>query len=275
MVDPADSASADSAADIVAAIGRRDRELAARLSMLSVDELANETLLPGWSALTIICHLRYGAEANLRVTEDMLAGSTTSYYPEGRAQQRDATLRPGADEAPEQVVASLVEQSASLLQRWSSLAPQDWERVLVEPADNRDLGPVSLRTLALLRLTEVEVHGTDLAMGLDGWSETFVAAALPMRLHWLARRRSNHRAAKAIDGVWRVRATDGPSVLVALNAGQVVVSDDDHTPDGAAVIEGTATDLLGFLLGRVSFDVLSVGGDEQLAARFLEAFPAP
>ncbi len=43
-------------------------------------------------------------------------------------------------------------------------------------------------------LTELEVHGGDLAIGLDDWSELFVRVALPTRLHWLNTRRSNHRA---------------------------------------------------------------------------------
>ena len=49
--------------------------------------------------------------------------------------------------------------------------------------ESRDAGmsgrmPLTIRDLALLRLTEVEVHGTDLAMGLGGWS-TGIRAASP------------------------------------------------------------------------------------------------
>ncbi len=64
---------------------------------------------------------------------------------------------------------------------------------IVEPPDNPDLGPVELRRLALARLTEVEVHGTDLDVGRTTWNEMFVRNVLPMRLEWLNSRWANHR----------------------------------------------------------------------------------
>ncbi len=262
--------------EIVRAIGRRDRALAETLGSLDDERLLMASALPGWSVLTIACHLRYGAEATLALTEDMVAGRAGAYYPLGRARQRDATLRPRAGEHPGDVVRSLIDRSAALNRRWSELSSHDWDRTLVEPEDNVDLGPVPLRSLAILRLTEVEVHGTDLALGLDDWSEAFVAVALPMRLHWLAKRRSNHRATgDSIDGIWRIAADDGPSVLVRSIDGRVDVSDESETPPDAAIIEASGRDLLGFLLGRADASRLRFAGNRDTAARFTEAFPPP
>jgi hypothetical protein len=72
------------------------------------------------------------------------------------------------------------------------------ERVVgpvIEPSDRKDLGQTPLGLLALLRLTEVEVHGTDRDIGLPDWSDIFVSTALHRRLTWLNTRRANHCAA--------------------------------------------------------------------------------
>jgi hypothetical protein len=84
--------------------------------------------------------------------------------------------------------------------------------VIQEPPDNSDLDPITLWTLALVRLTRVEVHGQDLDLTLSPWSVSFVEAALPTRLLRLPTRRSNHRAIDdSINGSWGLVATDAPA----------------------------------------------------------------
>ncbi len=267
---------------VAAAVADRHRQLASALSALDDRALAADSALPGWSRLTVVCHLRYGAEANLRLTDDIVAGRSSSYYPRGRAAERQATLTPRPGESPAAVVASLVETDAALDRRWADLAPADWDRRLTEPVDNLDLGSIPLSVLATLRLTEAEVHGTDLAIGMADWSSTFVAVALPQRLRWLPDRRSNHRAVdESIDGSWLLRSTDGPSFLIAAVADRVDVQTlaqdlrRGTDVEADAVLTGPARDLLGFVLGRTDLGQLAVDGDRGLAARFLAAFPSP
>ena len=197
-------------------------------------DLAAPSELPGWSRLTIACHLRYGAEALLAMTVDALAGRAASYYPQGRDGQRPATLLPRPGESPASVVSSLRAASATLHDRWSSPGI-NWSTAVREPPDNPDLGTVPLAWLPIFRLTEVEVHGTDLGLGLPPWSDVLVRHALPMRLARLAARRD--------DGA-------PPFVLAAPDLGidaRVGVGD-----GGAEVrrIVAPGRDLLGLLLGR-------------------------
>ncbi len=108
------------------------------------------------------------------------------------------------------MIAAFAQESQRLVEAWNRVDDPQWKTKVQEPADNVDLGPINLWILALLRLTEVEVHGHDLDLGLSPWSETFVNTALPMRLRWLPTRRSNHQdPQQSVDGKWVIAATDG------------------------------------------------------------------
>lgn len=223
-----------------------DRATAAVVGALEATDLDAPSLLPGWARLTIACHLRYGAEALRWMTTDALAGRPTSYYPEGRATQRPATLVPRRGESSADVLASLRETSELLQATWRDV--EDWTVPVVEPPENPDLGTVELRRPALARLTEVEVHGTDLGVGLGPWSDVFVRSVLPMRLDWPNSRRSNHRVDTSVRASWLLVATDMAISQVVAVDGPVVMS---RPGDSAEVtIRGTGADLLALLLGR-------------------------
>jgi uncharacterized protein (TIGR03083 family) len=265
------------AAAVVAAVATRTGELRDRLEALDDPALLGPSHLPGWDRLTIVCHLRYGAEALLRMTDDGLAGRPTSFYPGGRDRQRPGTLRPRAGERPADVVEAFADTGTALAARWASLDEADWETVVSEPDGPPDLGALPLSRLPLLRLTEVEVHGTDLDIGADEWSDVFVATALPMRVQWLNQRRTNHRSIDpTVQGSWLLAATDGPAYLVATtpDGGATAAVAEPGAP-ADAVIEASGRDLLALLLGRPQIGTMTLGGDTALAARFSAAFPGP
>ena len=192
-------------------------------------DLDTLSLLPGWTRLTIACHLRYGAQALHQMTIDALAGRPASYYPGGRAAQRPGTLEPMPGETPADVVASLRAASAALDDAWSAV--EDWTVVVREPDDNVDLGPQPLGYLPLVRLTEVEVHGTDLDLGLPDWSDVLIRNGLAMRLDRVARRTPAAPGAWSLDGFVvgdgsepeRIEASDRD--LFALTLGRINLSD--------------------------------------------------
>jgi uncharacterized protein (TIGR03083 family) len=252
--------------EVVAQIERTTGALLGALGHLDDEGLRVPSTLPGWTRLTIACHLRYGARALSSMTDDAVAGRPTSYYPEGRDEQRPATLRPERGEPPVDVVASLRGESEALHERWRGLT--DWAVEVVEPDGKRDLGSVTLAQLALLRLTEVEVHGTDLGIGLGPWSEVFVREALPMRLAWLPTRRSNHRAVPDdVQMSWLLVATDGgPTTLLTVDAPVVISTPGTSGTEADVVIEATSRELLALLLGR---------SDLPGAAEFGTVFPGP
>lgn len=109
--------------------GSRTTTLLRLLGELGEPELEAPSGLPGWSRLAVVCHLRYGAAALLRMTRDALEGRETAYYPEGRARQRPATLRPAPHEA-----------AADVLEDWRAVAlarGRRWRRRRLPPGCRR------------------------------------------------------------------------------------------------------------------------------------------
>ena len=258
------------------AIKERSRSIAESLRELSDDELHQPSGLPEWSRLTIACHLRFGAEALSRMTGSALHGVPVAYYPEGREAHRPLTLVPHPGESAQGVVESLALLSDELDEEWSAVDLAAWDLEVVEPKDNPDLGPIRLGRLPLLRLTEVEVHGTDLGLNLGDWSELFITTVLPMRLEWLNIRRANHRAFDAgLEGSWLLVADDGPTYRVSVDGTKVESRPASPHSQARAVIETNSRDLLALLLGRAVNSPPVITGDIAFGQSFSLAFPGP
>ncbi len=109
----------------------------------------------------------------------------------------------------------------------------------------------------MLRLTELEVHGGDLLLGLDA-------------------RRANHRVFDTdLEGSWLLSATDGPTYRVEVRGRSVESRPVDEGSHAQATIEGSSRDLLALLLGRPGSEPLRLCGDVAFARRFADAFPGP
>lgn len=265
------------ATDVAEEAGARTQQLITALGGLDEWELHAPSRLPGWSRLTIVCHLRYGTHALWRMTQDTLAGRPTAYYPDGRAVQRPRTLAPAPGERPTDVLEDWRDAAIDLDNICSRLQASDWTLAVSEPLHNPDLGTIPLARLALARLTEVDVHGTDLDIGVPDWSPTLVEVALATRLSWISARRTNHRAFdRTITGSWLLIATDGPRWLITVEGERVSsrpAADDDE--DATATICGSSRDLLALLLGRPRRAVLRLSGDINFGRSFERALPGP
>ena len=261
---------------VLDAVKVRSCRIADSLRALGDDDLLRPSDLPEWNRLTIACHLRFGAAALSRMTRSAVQRLPVAYYPEGRAMQRPQTLVPRPGESPQDVVESLASLCEELNEEWCALDAVSWDLDVVEPPDNRDLGPVPLSRLPLLRLTEVEVHGTDLGLDLGDWSEIFIRSVLPMRLAWLHTRRANHRAIDtALEGSWLLVATDGPTYKVSVNGPKVATQAASPDTRANAIIEASSRDLLALLLGRTFKTPPVIRGDIAFGESFSRAFPGP
>lgn len=209
------------------------------------------------------------------MTTATLSGTTTAFYPDGRSVQRDTTLRPRPSEQAHDVITSLSMRSAELHNLWAQLDRPSWTTIVREPDGLEDVGPLCLAEHTVLRLTEVEVHGTDLGLGLDPWSDLFVRAALPFRLRRLQGRRVDLVAVGGERGSWLLDATDGPSYIVSLARPFPVVRPAEHGERVTASIRASSRDLLAIVLGRPSEGRPSLSGDAGFAEAFSRAFPGP
>ena len=210
------------------------------------------------------------------MTSAGISGVRAAYYPEGRASQRPRTLEPSLGEDPLDVVESLRGRSRELEHLWDNLDDRSWGREVVEPDDNPDLGTVPIAGLPLLKLTEVEVHGTDLGLGLEDWSDLFVRTALPNRLRRLGGRRTNHRDFdRSLQGTWLLVATDGPTFSVSVRGDDVQSLPARPATPATAVIEASSRDLLALLVGRPFTGSPHIRGDVEFGRAFASAFPGP
>jgi maleylpyruvate isomerase len=266
-----------SVSELVDALEHRTTEIVTALAALDQAALVAPSALAEWTRLTIACHLRYGAQALEQMTSGTLAGDRVAYYPEGRARQRPVTLAPAPGEQAGDVVSGLARSSGMLARQWRAMTDGEWQRTVREPEANPDLGSVTLYALLVLRLTEVEVHGLDLDLGLGDWSDTFIGAALPFRLGWLSSRRANHQDVdEELHGSWLIDASGGPTYLVTVGEDGVV--DAQPSPSGVPArsrISGSARDVLALLLGRTMTAPLSITGDVAFGRAFSRAFPGP
>lgn len=238
-------------------------------------ELHGRSALPGWSRLTIACHLRHGAEALLRMTDEAMAGEATSFYPAGRAAERPGTLVPRPGEGAGDVIDSLEARSRALDEAWCRLDERAWSTPVREPAGLVDVGSLRLAQHARLRLTEVEVHGTDLDIGLPDWSGVLIGAALPFRLARLRQREVAYDAIGRATASWLLVATDGPVHRVTVDVGSVTVEPADRRTPASASLEASSRDLLAVLLGRPCRGPVRIAGDVELGRRFPLVFPGP
>lgn len=263
------------AEELAGAAAARTTTLLRLVANLDEAEFDAPSELPGWSRLTIVCHLRYGASALLRMTRDALAGRETSYYPAGRHRQRPATLRPAPHETARDVLDDWRALAESLDGVWAGVGDR-WRTEVIEPPDNPDLGTIPLARLALARLTEVDVHGTDLRINAPDWSPVLCDVGLLTRLRWLPTRRTNHRAFdRSIAGSWLLSTDDGLRWIVAVDDHGVASRPavDDDAP--RAAIHASRRDLLALLLGRPQAGPLQLSGDVAFARSFTAAFPGP
>jgi maleylpyruvate isomerase len=259
--------------EVAAAIAASQNDIARRLVALSDDELRAPSRLPDWSRLTVVCHIRFGAEAIDRMVRAALRGEPSLFYPGGRAATRPGTLLPAEGESPQDVVASFVANCDRLNDALAMV--QDWTIVHHEPEGQADLGPQTIYQLAVLRLTEVDVHAVDLDIGIERWSDTFAAVGLPLRIDRLSKRLANtpEAASPRPTGSWLLRASEGPAYLVTSSADAVTTrpATADERADGT--IDASSRDLIALMLGR-GFEA-DVVFSNDFARSFTEAFPGP
>jgi uncharacterized protein (TIGR03083 family) len=247
----------------------RATERLTRFVRANVGVLTESSLLPGWSRVTVLCHLRYVAEAMSRMTDAAVSGRTDDMYPGGRDLVRPGTLVMRVGESLETLVESVASTALELRARWNDLAASDWDRRVVD----RDHGAIALSRFLALRLTEVEVHSLDLGLpGLDSWSDAFVDMVLPLRLAWLGTSRHRPVADHSINGSWVLTDSDA-AWLVTANGADVVTGRVSAERSGDSRIAGTRRDLLAFLLGRPAH--VERTGRRELADGSKAAFPGP
>ncbi|MGJ9413520.1 maleylpyruvate isomerase family mycothiol-dependent enzyme [Aeromicrobium sp. CF4.19] len=193
------------------------------LNGLSDGDLADESLLPGWSRKHVVAHVGYNARGIARLTQWAATGVETPMYSSpdarGREIEEGATLNPEA-------LRHLCEHSAIDLDvRWRDLPDERWRSEVVT-AQGRTV-PAS--ETIWMRIREVWLHAIDLDAGgrLVDVPPTVLTRLLG-----------------DITGAWTARG-EGAGLGVVLEAG-VVLGD----PDAELRVSGSLPELARWATGR-------------------------
>jgi maleylpyruvate isomerase len=172
--------------DVIAGCASAHQRLLADADTLTDDDIAQPSLLPGWTVGHVVTHLARHADGQIRVFEAAARGEAAERYP-GGMEQRCAEIDAGADRPAADQVADLRRTVWALETAWAAVPAEGW--ALTGTIAGR---PEAVAELPFRRWREVEVHHADL--GRPGftyadWSDGYVRRELTLaEMSWAARR---------------------------------------------------------------------------------------
>jgi maleylpyruvate isomerase len=174
------------AAAIDACIAGHERLVSATAALTDGD-VAQPSLLPGWTRGHVLTHLAQKTTTHVWLFEGAYVDEVRDQYPQGFARAQVELLAAAGRSATE-LRSDLTASFASLETAWSELPDGCWDREgICVP------GPRSMRQIVDRHLRDVEVHHVDLDIGYrpGDWPEAFVESELAKRIAGLADRASH------------------------------------------------------------------------------------
>lgn len=221
------------------AVGR----LLGTASALSIEQVREPSLLPGWTRAHVLAHIAGNADGLRNLLIWAQTGVETPQY--ASEKDREAAIEKGAAAAPDELAAELTRSAQEFIATARELPEEAWT------AEVRGLrGPAHPGWYTLhRRLAEVEVHHVDLAAGYGpaDWPDWFVE----QMLYEVVGRLAGHQ--------------DTPDAVVTdADTGRQFFLRQDATAD--LTITGNGHALLAWLMGRAGGDGLSADPDGPLPA---------
>ncbi|MCH7232286.1 maleylpyruvate isomerase family mycothiol-dependent enzyme [Glycomyces sp. L485] len=162
-------------AELLSALQVATNRLVAAVGRLTDDEVRRPSLLPGWTRGHLLTHVARNADAMRNLLDWARTGIETPAYV--RAEARDADIEAGAGRSADDLRDDVAESAEAFAAEAESLTDAAW-RTEVRVLD----GPLFSAALLLpRRLTEVELHHTDLDIGYKAadWTGKFARMELP------------------------------------------------------------------------------------------------
>jgi len=206
-----------------------ERLLATLEDALTDDAVSEESRLPGWTRGHVVTHIARNADSHRRRLEAAGRGETVEQY-EGGLRGREAQIQAGAGRSAAELIADVATSAAALRAVYDTMAGDDWYRSIGEASGvERRAGE-----LPAGRWQELEIHHVDLALGYepDDWPADFVDEVLEQL---------TAQGGRLPDGLAvTLVATDRERPAITVGRGEPID------------VEGTAAQLLAYLLGRPS-----------------------
>lgn len=138
-------------------ISRADQTLVRTVDRLDETAYAGDSLLPGWTRGHVVAHLALNAEALAGVLHGAHVGRPQPMY--ASPETRDSDIADLAAAGPAQLRDRLLASTTRFSDALAAMHDDDW----VGRFERTPGGPeLSLRSVALMRVREVEIHHADL-----------------------------------------------------------------------------------------------------------------
>lgn len=193
------------------------------------------SLLPNWTRGHVLTHLARNADAMVNLARSARTRQHIPMYP-SRA-ERDADIERGAGRPAAELVADVETSHQRLMAELAALDSADWAVPIRYGADDRE----DVATLIpVYRRSEVEIHHVDLDLGytLAHWPPDFVEPMLGR-----------------VAADFSTRPDAPPLTLVGNDERRWLIR------NGGQEVSGTASALLGWLLGRTDGTGLTTEGE--------------
>lgn len=198
------------------------RRLLRTVDHLSDDEYAAASLLPRWTRAHLIAHLALNAQALAEALLGVVAGEPVAMYPS--PERRDSDIEALSTATPTSLRDRLLGSSTDLTDALEALPGDSLDTVIERtPGSDRTF---TAGDVALMRLSEVEIHHADLGASFAhaNWPTTF------------AERLINSMAGRPFASGFTARATD--------------LDREWQCGDGGPIVTGTAAELGWWMSGR-------------------------
>ncbi len=147
-----------------AGASRAHSAVVADLQTLTDDQVAQPSLLPGWTVGHVATHIARNAEGHVHMFHAATRGEVAEMYPGGR-EQRTADIESGARRSAAEIVADVTTTVVRLEAVWDEMPPDAWTATGITIA-----GEETMADLLFIRWRETEVHHADLGLGYS-WSD--------------------------------------------------------------------------------------------------------
>ncbi len=156
-------------------IDRATGQLLDTVSGFTDSDVAEPSLLPGWTRAHVLTHLARGAEALLNLLVWARTGIETPAY--ASKQARDAAIEEGARRGAADLLTDVTTAAMALRSEAVSLPDEAWQ----VPVQALNIPAFPAAQVLTRRLVEVVLHHTDLGAGYGpaGWPAEFAAMGLP------------------------------------------------------------------------------------------------
>ncbi|OXR46708.1 hypothetical protein B7C42_01684 [Nocardia cerradoensis] len=229
--------------DLLEAVHAATESLVGAVEALHDSDIAEPSLLPGWTRGHLLAHLSRNADGLVNLLLWARTGIETPQY----ASQllRDSDIEAGAPRPLAEQLSDLRASADRFLGLARAMPPERWQ-YRVRARTGKELAAA---VVPWLRLREIEIHRVDLNIGYRpaDWPAAFVARMLPEVSAGFDHVASAHRPADAKPMTSDPDRPPPPSFTL-------VATDTDFTakvgPDPSDTISGPAAELLAWLIGR-------------------------